>query len=148
MVATVLERVIAKTTREGDCWLFTGCLSSGGYGQVRVGSRTDGSARTVSVHVVTYELLRGPVPEGLELDHLCRRKPCWRPEHLEAVTHEENMRRAEWLPTSLNAIKTECDHGHPFDEHNTRLYKGSRVCRTCDRAKSARYMQRKRLAVA
>jgi len=118
----------------GPCWVWTACLAYG-YGKL-----TDGGKHGVSLsaHRVSYELLVGTIPDGLELDHLCRVRACVNPFHLEPVTRAENMRRAM-------EAKTHCDKGHLFDDANTRWYRGGRRCRTCDRA--AARVKRQRPAV-
>lgn len=73
---------------ETNCWEWQRGLSDYGYGRVRLGHRR------AFAHVIGWEQMRGPVPEGLELDHLCRNSRCWNPDHLEPVTHQENMRRS------------------------------------------------------
>jgi hypothetical protein len=80
---------VAVTDR---CWLWTGGLTATGYGQFHF------HGRPRVAHKYLYEFERGPVPDGLELDHLCRVRNCVRPDHLEAVTHAENIRRGEWRP--------------------------------------------------
>lgn len=80
-------------------------------------------------HRAMYEVVVGPIPEGLELDHLCRNPRCVNPAHLEPVTGEENKRRAA-------AARTHCKYGHEFSEDNTaRSKRGARVCLTCRRAR-------------
>lgn len=104
-----------------DCWMWGGLMRRDGYGRAWTGV---GSRRA---HRVAYELTVGPIPRGLELDHLCRNPGCVNPAHLEAVTHEENVRRGiRW-----NLSKTHCPSGHPYDEKNTRWYQGRRYCRAC-----------------
>lgn len=86
---TTVERLMAKVIKdERGCWTWTGALQRG-YGRVCGGGRGNNQL----AYRVAYELLVGPVPVGLELDHLCRNRACINPEHLEPVTHRENMRR-------------------------------------------------------
>lgn len=74
------------------CWLFTYPVKPNGYAQVWEGSRTTGRRR-VYVHRRAYEILVGPIPDGMEIDHTCNRRNCYNPAHLEPVLHAENMRR-------------------------------------------------------
>ncbi len=110
----------------GPCWLWTGAPDSLGYGAIRV----DG--KTIRAHVMSYRVNVGPVPEGLQLDHLCRVRLCCNPGHLEAVTQHENILRGS-SPAAANATKTRCKRGHPFDEANTYTDAGTgaRRCREC-----------------
>ena len=116
---------------EHECWVWTGA-TTGGHGAVRYGCiGTDApESRTIYVHRYAYQLLVGPIPAGLTIDHLCRNTLCVNPEHLEAVTKAENLRRGNGF-SALNSRKTHCPKGHPYDEANTRLYKGYRYCRAC-----------------
>ena len=140
MRLTLLERLLQKTDRSGECWLWTASLTTRGYGKVRV------NGRYCTAHRVAYELLLGPVPEGLELDHLCRVRRCINPAHLEAVTHQENVLRGASNVAVLSQ-QTECLRGHPFDEANTFVNSfGSRVCRTCKRERNRKFMAAKRAA--
>ena len=129
---TVAERIpfyLARTTiAENGCWLWNGSLS-GGYGNVGVGGKV------LKLHVLSYENAYGPVPDGLELDHKCRNRRCWNPDHVEPVTHAVNMQRG------AHALKTVCKSGHPYDEINTRLYRGHRYCRECMRIDRRRRRQ-------
>lgn len=113
------------------CWLWTGPTTNGGYGKIKA----------KLAHRLAYEELVGRIPDGLEIDHLCRNILCVRPDHLEAVTHDENMRRA--TPGANNAAKTHCPKGHAYDATNTFVNrKGSRVCRSCSRASKRAYRAR------
>jgi hypothetical protein len=117
--------------RSGDCWLWQGGIhQKTGYGQAWY-QNTNRLA-----HRAFYELLVGPIPAGLQLDHLCRVRHCVNPEHLEPVTARVNTLRGDTLP-ARNAAKTECDHGHEFTPENTYFHakKGARCCRACKNAR-------------
>lgn len=75
------------------CLIFGGALTRGGYGQIRVGSMGDGSRRFAYIHRIVYEHHYGAIPDGMQIDHLCRVRHCCNPEHLEVVTQQENLRR-------------------------------------------------------
>ena len=117
---------------EGGCWEWQRALTRGGYG-----SATLASGECRRAHRWVYESRIGPIPDGLQLDHLCRNKRCVNPDHLEPVTHAENQRRAA-------ATRTNCKHGHEFTIENTYLNGGGRHCRTCMAAKSAALWERRR----
>lgn len=124
----ILRLAERSTWTDSDCLVFNGVRNQQGYGRLTVGPRI----RTV--HRLAYELLRGPVPLGLTLDHLCKTRACWNPHHLEAVTGRENTLRGDG-PTAVNARKTHCKRNHEFTPENTRITPaGRRVCRPCKRA--------------
>lgn len=132
---TFEERLWAKIDISDGCWLWKGNIVGGGYGQVHR------DRQLVMVHRLVYETLVGPIPDGLELDHLCRVPPCVNPAHLEPVTHSENVRRGMGAP-GLAARKTHCLRGHPLEGENLRLimdYHGERTwrgCRACERERA------------
>jgi len=134
--------------QEDGCWIWlagkTGGKGgeSGGYGlTVRNGVR-------IYAHCFAYEELEGPVPEGMELDHTCRNHACVNPEHLELVTHRENILRG-LSPAANRAKQTHCKYGHAFDNKNTYVYKdGTRRCRACHvRQEQQRRIRRKQQEV-
>lgn len=134
--------------REWDeCWPWTAATSSGGYGRFSIGGTT---RRLVQAHRVAYELLVGPIPEGLELDHVrawgCVHRDCCNPLHLEPVTTIENLRRGQ-SPTAVNGRKTHCVNGHEFNIWNTLIVirngRPGRDCRACGRDRKRRSRTRR-----
>ena len=118
---------------DAGCWLWTGgSFSSNGYGRFwYLGTK-------VQAHRWSYEQFVGPIPDGLEVDHLCRVRHCVNPKHLEPVTKEENMRRSPDHASAVNARRTHCVQGHEFTPENTwRAGRGDRLCRTCRRERRA-----------
>jgi hypothetical protein len=119
--------IVNQCTVVGECWEWTRARASAGYGVMGFKGSVD------CVHRVTYELLRGPIPAGLHIDHLCRNRPCCNPWHLEPVTREENNRRS---------TQTICRNGHPFSGDNVIWNRnGGRQCRAC---RNARLRRRRR----
>lgn len=111
------------------CWIWTGAL--GGAGKYGTFTWVVSSARKkqMSAHKIAYLITKGALPVGKPIpDHLCRVHECANPDHLEAVTYAENQKRG------INGSKTECKHGHPFNEENTYINtRGQRECKTCRR---------------
>jgi hypothetical protein len=111
----------------GPCWIWTGGTGSG-YGVV--GYRY----HRYRAHRISYLLAKGPIPAGLEPDHLCCVRPCVNPDHLEPVTHRVNLIRGGVGQHS--ARKTHCPRNHPLVDGNlkpSRLKRGKRECLTCSR---------------
>src|SRR3990167_1572712 len=135
---SVEARFWPKVDNSGACWLWTASQWGGGYGQFWDGSRN------VVAHRFAYELLVGSIPDGLEIDHLCRVRNCVNPLHLQPVTTRENTLRGEG-PSAINAVRSECIHGHAFSPSNTYISKdGKRSCRTCRRHSTRRIRAQRR----
>lgn len=111
---------------ETPCVIWTASTDHKGYGKFYL----DGRHRIA--HRVAYEALIGPVRDGLVIDHLCRVRECVAVDHLEPVTNRENLLRGDTL-AAQQIERTHCPAGHPYDADNTKVRRGSRECRACDR---------------
>lgn len=113
------------------CWEFTGARRDG-YGRI---SWSDGTRMVYAMtHRVMWTHEKGPIPEGLDIDHLCRNRCCCNPDHLEPVTRQTNLLRGETIPAA-KAAQTHCKRGHEFTDENTYIgTRGTRMCRECGRA--------------
>lgn len=130
---SVAESALFYTPIGGEgCWQWLGEISRNGYGLAYY------KGRAYRAHRAVYEVARGPIPEGLQLDHLCRVRHCVRPSHLEPVTNWENTRRGIG-PFAARANQTLCQNGHPYDGERKRQGKPpARRCSICDAAAKAR----------
>ena len=135
-IGSILARRIIN---DSGCWEWTGRRHDG-YGYV------SWCGRNHRVHRLVYQQIVGTVPEGFDLDHLCRNRACFNPDHLEPVTRSENLRRSPMLKLNNgNANKTQCGAGHEYSPENTYWRpNGGRTCRACNRVSAAR-TQRVRL---
>jgi HNH endonuclease len=134
----------------GPCWLYQGTPERAtGYVRCDINRVRD------YVHRFVYRALVRPIPAGKEIDHRCHNvdpscpsdasclhRRCVNPDHLEAVTHRENMDRSPNHPAVRNRLKTHCPHGHPYDKDNTRMTAHGRACRACNRAAQQRFRER------
>ena len=109
--APPIERIFRHAIFTDSCWLWDGAIQPDGYVRTKVGGRI------TSIHRLSYEFCVGPIPSNLEIDHLCRVRHCFNPDHLEIVTRRENTLRGE-SPSAQNARKTHCPRGHPYDAKN------------------------------
>lgn len=153
-IMSTLERFWSKVDRRGPqtglvagrCYDWTGSKDKWGRGRLNINRIPALAYRWL------WEQEHGPVPAGLELDHLCKRPVCVRSSHLEAVTHKVNMERADMSGNGARQrAQTHCLHGHPLSGDNLRIESdGSRCCRTCrlDRQRRNQPIYRKRLAAA
>lgn len=132
-------RVVDQGTHE-SCWEWLGAITDRGYGRVHH------NGRPRKAHRVTYELLRGPIPDGLVIDHLCRNRLCVNPRHLDAVSIAENNRRgARSTASGLLIPLDKCVNGHDYTPENTVWRGGARKgCKECARARSASHYREKR----
>ncbi|MFJ2000270.1 HNH endonuclease signature motif containing protein [Streptomyces chartreusis] len=148
----VKDRLLDKVRVDASgCWVFEGYINPGGYGAML---DDDGNTRTA--HRISYKVFVGPIPDGLQLDHLCHtsasdcaggpscpHRRCVNPAHLEPVTQRENALRGVSF-SAVNAVKTHCKSGHEFTPENTYYRTPThRQCRTCIRAWVAAYKKRK-----
>ncbi|WP_406227343.1 HNH endonuclease [Streptomyces anthocyanicus] len=125
----LFSKVESDGTAEG-CWLWSGTVAPTGYGQIRWGGKVQ------YAHRVIYGYLISDIPDGLELDHLCRVRQCVNPWHLDPVPHQINVIRGD--APRVNGDRTHCIRGHAFSEENTYTYRGSRQCRACRRLRYGR----------
>ncbi|MUN41494.1 HNH endonuclease signature motif containing protein [Actinomadura litoris] len=129
------ERLWARIDADGPCWLWTGAKHRNGYGAINRGRRGLGTA---VVHRFVWELLVGPVPEGMDLDHLCRVRECCNPDHLQPVSRPDNVARGAYRAGAPRAFR--CDH--PETPANTVRTGRQRTCRTCKNEANRRYRAR------
>lgn len=140
----VEDRIARKyDIAENGCWEWTDRIGSRGAGGLRVGGK---KGKWVDAYLIAYRTFVGPVPEGLELDHLCRNRKCINFDHLEPVTRRENVRRGVSC-IAVHMHKTHCKNGHEFTPENTYPKRGiHRACRKCTAAAQRRYQARKTAA--
>jgi hypothetical protein len=139
---TAEERFWAKVDAEGDCWEWTGSTNEKGYGVFKP-SPQRGNVRS---HRFAWEILVGPIPEGLELDHRCQNRRCCNTAHLEPVTHAVNSQRSSaGAACKRRAAKiTHCPKNHPYSGDNLIVRRGSRECRECKNLRNRELYQRQK----
>jgi len=127
-----------KVQKTESCWLWQGCINNlTHYGIIGINGKPE------LVHVVSYRLVGKVIPEGMELDHLCRNRNCVNPDHLEPVMHRDNVLRGI-NACAQHAKVTQCPRGHSYDLFNT-YYRpdGGRDCHICRRIRKDEYVERK-----
>ena len=123
---TIKQRIEDNITIDSNgCWVWLKCKDRDGYGKIKFNGKMQ------YTHRLSYETYVGPIPEGLQLDHLCRVRHCINPDHLEPVTNAENSRRGN--TGKHQATKTHCPQGHEYTEKNIYRWKNQRCCRACRR---------------
>lgn len=128
-IADVFDKFVAPEPNSG-CWLWTGHVNNAGYGML---TRRAVSKSPMLAHRFMFSVVRGPIPHGAEIDHKCRTRCCVNPDHLEAVSRLENVRRA--VPFRPGPYKQTCPKGHPYSGENLMIKSnGRRHCRECSRA--------------
>lgn len=142
---TEQQRFFAKVEKTTSCWLWQAALDDDGYGVFRASNKTH------RAHKWLWELVKGKVPEGLVLDHLCRVRNCVRPKHLEAVTQKVNCERADVGGRVWRKKITHCPQGHEYTPENTYLQERgrtiSRCCRACRNIARAKFSLRQKATV-
>lgn len=151
-----VEEVLALGVRTDEgCLLWPRTTNGLGYGRLRA------KGKMWVVHRYVWTELRGPIPEGLTLDHLCHNRAaaegrclvaegecqhrrCYELDHLELTTQRENWLRGRQGGAAIHRAKTHCPQGHPYDELNTLYTRGERHCRACAREKARRYRDKRR----
>ena len=140
MLETASSRFFSKVKKTETCWEWLAGKDKDGYGRFSI------KKKEIRSHRFSYALYKGPIPEGMELDHLCRNPSCVNPDHLEAVTSKINLLRGQGSPAQ-NARKTHCKNGHEFTQKNTRVKKigerKERICRQCEKEWTRLFRARK-----
>lgn len=134
-----LERYIQRVPMTG-CWIWTGASDKLGYGRINV----DRKAKLT--HRVSFEIHKGPIPRGLELDHLCRNPSCVNPHHLEPVTRKVNTDRGIVADVHRRRLAslTQCRRGHEYTPENTyRDSRGFRNCKKCRDLAAKKFKEKK-----
>ena len=136
---------VQRSESRSECWMWTGATLRG-YGQFAI------QRRPRRAHRLAYEMERGPIPDGLDLDHICRVRRCVNPWHLRPLSRRENtLAEGSLSPARSNFLKTRCMRGHPFSGGNvvvstspTNPHLSIRTCRSCTNLRRRRHNSTKR----
>ena len=140
----MLDRLFLKHVEKTEnCWNWIGSISTEGYGNL--GRNINGKGVNYKAHRYAYQNSVGPIPDGMCLDHICRNRRCVNPAHLRVVTRRENAIQNSLGRTAVNAKKTHCPKGHPYDGVYTwPSKKGNRYCLLCRRANNRKWDTKER----
>ena len=143
-------RFFEKVRFTDCCWEWSAFVNPDRYGVFGIGSRTDGTRRTIGAHRWSYQFFTGPIPQGLEVDHLCRNRKCVHPDHLRLLTPEMNKRLGDFRGNGARQkAKTHCPYGHAYTPENTAVgHRGDRKCRACDRERARERRAAKRVHIS
>jgi len=134
------QRFWSKVQKSDGCWSWMGWRNDAGYG----GFTVDG--KFIGAHRYSLILAGVTIPDGYDVDHLCRVPHCVNPTHLEPVTHQENMRRAPHTAVDVMRNKTHCPRGHEYTPENTYVHLGKKTSRRCRQCKNADARRRRKEA--
>ena len=126
------ERFWSKVLKTADCWLWQACKTRG-YGRFQLGR-----GRLAVAHRLAYELVIGPIPDGMTLHHRCENHACVKPWHLQVVTRASNTLMGSSF-RARNANKLCCPKGHPYSGVNNR---GKRICHVCAAERTRAYREK------
>jgi hypothetical protein len=118
-MSNIEGRFHAKYTIIDTCWIWQGAKINSGYGIF-----TDEYGKTVTAHRWSYQYFKGAIPEGCVVDHICRNPACVYPQHLQAISQSDNIKRS--LLVKQRSARTHCKNGHEFTPENTKYVKGQR----------------------
>lgn len=128
IVQRVAKRELASTAPSGECVVSTRHLNEDGYRESKFNGFYVGMA-----HRIVYMAAGHVIPDGMTIDHTCLTRSCLNVAHMEVVTLRENIDRA-LRRRHQEIAERGCSNGHPWTTASTYLYRGTRYCRTCNRA--------------
>lgn len=132
----------AMNVSHSGCWESTTCISERGYSFISVTISPYSQVR-IYRHQISYFLHNGPLERGMQIDHLCRNKKCFNPDHLDQVLPRTNYLRGNG-PSAINRRKTHCIRGHAFEEGNIYWQRnGKKQCRKCIKIRESRRCRKK-----
>lgn len=140
---TVESRVarLSKVDETSGCWVWGGSKDKDGYGKVRV--KFPNGRVAYLAHRMTFMHFVGDIPDGKEVDHICKNTSCINPAHLRLLTHRENVEAGDYKTHHRNAVKTHCIHGHALTAENIRIQRHKntvmRHCKLCAKDRSKKY---------